>query len=48
MALWLALRREERETLGRAGRELYADHFDWAVIAGRLRTCLDSCDVVVP
>jgi glycosyltransferase involved in cell wall biosynthesis len=47
-ALRLALRRDERETLGRAGRELYADHFDWAVIAARLRACLDSCDVVVP
>jgi glycosyltransferase involved in cell wall biosynthesis len=47
-ALRLALRREERDTLGQAARELYADHFDWPVIAARLQTCLRSRDVAVP
>jgi glycosyltransferase involved in cell wall biosynthesis len=47
-ALRLALRREERETLGQAARELYADYFDWPVIAARLQTCLNSREVVVP
>jgi glycosyltransferase involved in cell wall biosynthesis len=46
--LRLALRREERDTLGQAARELYADHFDWPVIAARLQACLRSCDVAVP
>jgi glycosyltransferase involved in cell wall biosynthesis len=46
-ALRLALRREERETLGQAARELYADYFDWPVIAMRLQTCLNSREVAV-
>jgi glycosyltransferase involved in cell wall biosynthesis len=46
-ALRLASHREERHTLGQAARQLYAEHFDWSVIAARLQTCLHSRDVAV-
>jgi glycosyltransferase involved in cell wall biosynthesis len=46
-ALRLASHPGERDTLGQAARQLYADHFDWSVIAARLQTCLHSRDVAV-
>jgi glycosyltransferase involved in cell wall biosynthesis len=48
MALRLASRPEERAKLGLAARELYANHFEWAVIAARLQACLHAGDEAVP
>jgi glycosyltransferase involved in cell wall biosynthesis len=38
--LRLALQGEDRDAVGRAGRQLYEERFDWSVIASQLIACL--------
>ena len=44
-ALRLASQRDERDALGRAGRQLYTEQFDWPVTAHRLLNCLRAREV---